>query len=335
MRVAAKRRRLKKAVTGKVSKLGAAIDKAANIAANGTGIAGGPPPGPFKQPRPRINQPLVSINNGTVTSPVNLTTEAGTAQAVYQALIKHGLKPYQAAGIMGNIQNESSFQVENATGDQGTSFGLIQWHIGGAFSSIARGMVTGNPLSDFNRQISAIVSEYKANGVTGSTAAEVASSWAANVEGCQGCAPGGSQNSARMSNAMAIYQQIQAGQYALPKPVKPPASTSSSQFPGGYANWVKWWTAHPNATSYGGPGSTGGSLSKNVAGLPWPTVTPAADKQRITKAKTRPRAAGLAAYTPRVIAALRQIYVKAKPKRATSAATALAKAQNRKGIRAI
>lgn len=48
-------------------------------------------------------------------------------QTVWNYLIKAGCSKACAAGIMGNIEAESSFNLD-AVGDYGTSFGLCQWH---------------------------------------------------------------------------------------------------------------------------------------------------------------------------------------------------------------
>lgn len=148
-------------------------------------------------------------------------TVSGGAAAVYHALIRAGLQPFQAAGIMGNIANESSFNTQ-AVGDQGTSFGLIQWH--NTTYPNAAAYVTGNVQKDFQNQINGIVQLFRQQNIGGTTAAQVGGNWASQIEGCVGCQPGGSQYSARVSNAQAIYQQIAAGAFNPPAPKMKPVA---------------------------------------------------------------------------------------------------------------
>ena len=54
------------------------------------------------------------------------TTE-GNAKVVWNFLKAKGLSDEAAAGVMGNIQAECNFRT-TAVGDNGTSYGLIQWH---------------------------------------------------------------------------------------------------------------------------------------------------------------------------------------------------------------
>jgi hypothetical protein len=52
---------------------------------------------------------------------------ADTRAAIAAQLSDLGYGPAQIAGIIGNLQHESSLDP-NAVGDNGTSFGLAQWH---------------------------------------------------------------------------------------------------------------------------------------------------------------------------------------------------------------
>ena len=55
--------------------------------------------------------------------------KAKTLMAVWTFLKGKGLSDEAAAGVMGNMQQESNFST-TAVGDGGTSYGLIQWHAG-------------------------------------------------------------------------------------------------------------------------------------------------------------------------------------------------------------
>ncbi len=52
---------------------------------------------------------------------------SGNALAIWKFLKAKGLSDAAAAGVLGNIQAECNFNL-TAVGDNGTSFGLIQWH---------------------------------------------------------------------------------------------------------------------------------------------------------------------------------------------------------------
>lgn len=125
-------------------------------------------------------------------------------QTIWNDLIAEGASAIQAAGIMGNMQNESAFDPE-AVGDSGTSFGLVQQH--GSYSYL----VTGNTQSDLARQLANIKSDIGL--ASGSTAAEAGGNFASKFEICVGCQPGGAQYSQRSANATAIYNAAQSGNW--------------------------------------------------------------------------------------------------------------------------
>ena len=52
---------------------------------------------------------------------------ADTRDAIASQLADLGYNPTQVAGILGNLQHESGLDP-NVVGDNGTSFGLAQWH---------------------------------------------------------------------------------------------------------------------------------------------------------------------------------------------------------------
>lgn len=113
-------------------------------------------------------------------------------QTIWNDLLAEGASSVQAAGIMGNMQNESGFDPESV-GDQGTSFGLVQQH--GAYSYL----VTGNTQADLARQLQNIKGDIGL--ASGSNAAAAGSAFAANFEKCVGCQVGGAQNQQRSHGA--------------------------------------------------------------------------------------------------------------------------------------
>jgi hypothetical protein len=138
-----------------------------------------------------------------------------TEEQIWDALTKAGYSANQAAGIMGNMENESSFNQEaDAIDSNGlASIGLIQWNEG-TYPNAGR-LVTGNPSQDLANQIAALKTGTNgvAAGLQGSTAAQVAANWAQNVEICVGCEPGGTQSNERVANAVQILKDAQSGNW--------------------------------------------------------------------------------------------------------------------------
>jgi hypothetical protein len=137
-----------------------------------------------------------------------------TEQQVYDALIAAGFNRSQAAGIMGNLVNESGYDQEIINpGGPAAGVGLAQWET--TFYPAARGYVTGNLARDLAAQVQAI--KAAARGLNlGGTAQQVAGTWAADFEKCAGCQPGGAQYLARQANAGRIYQQAITGKWPAP-----------------------------------------------------------------------------------------------------------------------
>lgn len=152
------------------------------------------------------------------------------AQALYQALINAGLSSEQAAGVLGNAQSESSFDVEaNAMDSNGKrSYGFIQWNAG-SYPDAGK-LVTGNRANDTGAQVNYLL--HNTNnirlGLQGKTAAEVAGNFARYVEVCQGCQPGGSSYNQRVAQAQKIYQQAQSGNWGSGPGVTPGGNDPTS-----------------------------------------------------------------------------------------------------------
>lgn len=134
-----------------------------------------------------------------------------TEREVYNALVGAGFSMAQAAGIMGNLQNESSFNQEAVNpGGPTAGVGLAQWET--TYYPIAATFVTGNLPDDLADQIAEIQVNAKSVYMGGS-AVDVAGAWASQFERCAGCEPGGPQWSSRRANAQRIYQQAQTGHW--------------------------------------------------------------------------------------------------------------------------
>jgi Phage tail lysozyme len=215
------------------------IIPAAGVPAASTAAAAGSPVPSPSLPLSPVSQGahnLLSPSPGTPSSgpPVSGVPSAAAnvsagASAVYQALRTAGLTAIQAAGIMGNIQNESNYRVDISHLDSNGkySYGLVQWNA--ASHANASSYVTGNIAHDLATQIASIVRSAKSIGLTSSSPAAAASQWAAQFENCKGCQPGGSQNSQRQFNATLIYQNILSGLYnPKPKPKPKPVAKPSA-----------------------------------------------------------------------------------------------------------
>lgn len=140
---------------------------------------------------------------------------ATTEQTIWNALVGAGLSSNQAAGVMGNMQNESSFNVEtNAMDSNGQrAYGLISWNAGSYPN--ASSLVTGNEASDLTNQINYLLHDTSniQAGLAGSSAQQVAGNFASQVEVCAGCQPGGAQYNARVANAQQILSEAQSGNW--------------------------------------------------------------------------------------------------------------------------
>jgi hypothetical protein len=132
---------------------------------------------------------------------------------IWSALRAAGYSPTQAAGVMGNMRNESAFNVETDWLDRNGyhAYGLISWNA--AFYPDAPSLVTGDTRADLAQQVQYLLRHTRrvTKGLKGSTVTEVASNWANYVESCAGCAFGGSQNNRRQAIAVAIYREAIAG----------------------------------------------------------------------------------------------------------------------------
>lgn len=155
-------------------------------------------------------------------------------QQVYQELIGNGFSSAEAAGIMGNLQNESGFNPEarNPAGPQ-AGLGLAQWET--TFYPQAAGWVTGNVSRDMTAQVNAITDEFRSLGLRGGSPGQVAGEWASQFEKCAGCEPGGAQYNARVSNAQSIFNQAQSGNWGSgPGVGGSPGSSNQAQL-------TSWW----------------------------------------------------------------------------------------------
>lgn len=85
----------------------------------------------------------------------------GRANQAYDAFIEFGYTPAQAAGIVGNLVQESGVSPNGAVGDNGTAFGLAQWR-GERFEALKRfAAERGTEWTDFQTQLAFIDHELR------------------------------------------------------------------------------------------------------------------------------------------------------------------------------
>lgn len=129
---------------------------------------------------------------------------------VHTDLVSAGLSQAQAAGVMANMEHESSFDVENHAWDTNgfRGYGLLSWN--GAGYGAAHTLVTGHPQADLKRQIGFLLhdTDRVKFGLRGATAWQVGGNWSYWVEGCVNCQPGLKQWRERASLATKIYKQF-------------------------------------------------------------------------------------------------------------------------------
>lgn len=92
--------------------------------------------------------------------PAAATTSGGAAARIAQAkafFLAKGYSPEQTAGIIGNLQQESSFAEDviagTRSGDKGTAFGIGQWREGRQANFRAFANRMGKPATDFEAQL--------------------------------------------------------------------------------------------------------------------------------------------------------------------------------------
>ncbi|MFE4457194.1 phage tail tip lysozyme [Nocardia tengchongensis] len=101
--------------------------------------------------RPTGTQPISTRSQGK--------GQAASPQAIYNRLIsKYHLTPAQAAGILGNMNQESAFDT-GAVGDGGAAYGLCQWRDGRRAGLEQFAAARGKPVSDWEVQVDYMMSE--------------------------------------------------------------------------------------------------------------------------------------------------------------------------------
>jgi hypothetical protein len=151
---------------------------------------------------------------------------SGNAALAYTYLIGKGLTPAQSAGVVGNLMQESGVSP-SAVGDNGTSFGIAQWHAGrwtALQNWAAANHLNANSLTT---QLGYLWQELNTGEIgslqalkTTSSPASAAISFQNNYERCSEC-----NQSARVANAQAVFNGTATSGSS--------AGSAAGAFPGG------------------------------------------------------------------------------------------------------
>jgi Phage tail lysozyme len=150
------------------------------------------------------------------------------AETIWNGLLAKGATPIQAAGMMGNMVQESSLNPENDAIDinGSRSIGIVSWNQAPGVYHNAAELLTGNPTVDITNQIAALEGVFSA--ASGPDPATAASNFMNNFEHC---APAYCNESRRRLMAEAVYQAAQSGNWTL-TPGTPPAVSAVPVTPG-------------------------------------------------------------------------------------------------------
>lgn len=134
-----------------------------------------------------------------------IAAQSANLPGIYQSLRSAGASPAQAVGILANAMAESNLDPE-AVGDNGTSYGLWQFHEPGYPN--ASSLVTGNAKADIGRQVTFLVQVGGLRAASGTTPEQIAGNFAANFEDCTTCQPGQSSYNERVGYVSGILNSL-------------------------------------------------------------------------------------------------------------------------------
>jgi hypothetical protein len=134
-------------------------------------------------------------------------------KAIYDALLAAGFSTVQAVGVMANGIAESALSPEASVIDSNGARSNGVWQFNEASYPDSGKLVTGNCAQDIQQQVGYLKAHVSGAALNGTTAAEVASNFAASFEKCQGCQPGGAQNAKRAANAATVQGWVTSGSW--------------------------------------------------------------------------------------------------------------------------
>lgn len=170
-------------------------------------------PGQVAQSLPASNPSGGNPSNPTQlnNSGGNISTGGASPQSikgVFNALRSAGASVNAAIGIIANGINESHLDPEARAMDTNGKFSNGVWQFNEASYPSSGSLVTGHPAEDLARQIRFLIQVGGLRAASGSTPQQAASNFAANFERCQGCQPGGAQNSSRVGNVAGVLKAL-------------------------------------------------------------------------------------------------------------------------------
>lgn len=101
---------------------------------------------------------LIEKMNDEYSSSYANVSGSNNAEKIWNYLKQNGYSDAAAAGIMANIHHESSFNT-GASGDNGTSYGICQWHKGRKDNLFKKAKSMGKDPSDLGVQLSYLMDE--------------------------------------------------------------------------------------------------------------------------------------------------------------------------------
>jgi hypothetical protein len=165
-----------------------------------------PPPAPAPAP-----PPAPAIDPGALPTKTHSWNGEGYPRDIYKFLREAGLNRTQAVAVLGNVENESSYNPEtNAMDSNGLrSYGLICWNAGSYPDAYK--LVTGHPTQDIKAQIRFLLTH--TNNVwrvlhSNLNAHDMAGDFNQFVEVSAYSWPGGIQHEQRSANADHINQMV-------------------------------------------------------------------------------------------------------------------------------
>jgi hypothetical protein len=175
------------------------------------------------------------------------------AETIWNGLLAEGATEIEAAGMMGNMVQESSLNPENDAIDinGSRSIGIVSWNQAPGVYHNAAELLTGNPTVDIKNQIAALRGVFSA--ASGPDPATAATNFMNNFEHC---APAYCNEPRRRQMAEAVYQAAQSGNWSS-TPGTPPAVSAVPVTPGA--------PAAPNPSTAGFFGQ--GILSQGLQGV--------------------------------------------------------------------
>jgi Phage tail lysozyme len=178
------------------------------------------------------------------------------AMLIWETLLQYGATPIQAAGIMGNMMQESGMNPESSAVDTNgyVSQGLVSWNA--ASYPQAGSLLTGNPQADIISQIQFLAQTGGFSAASGTTASQAASNFMNNYEHCD---PKACNEPNRVGTAEEVYAAALSNNWA-----NPPGNYALTSLSPSIAGGASSSGAGPSATT-----DAGCAINIGVVGCIW------------------------------------------------------------------